>query len=73
MAAQDKQLSIQKINNMKGIFNLICLAAWVIGGFGGFGYCIFHKQPFIAVCVAALAAMAFPFVKKCWKVLNGGL
>lgn len=58
---------------MKGIFNLICLAAYVIGTLGSIGYCIFYRQPFIAVCVAALAAMAFPFAKKCWKVLNGGL
>lgn len=57
---------------MKQIFALICLAAWLIGGVNGIGYCLYHKQPVTALCVAVLAVMAFPYVRKCWKRLTGG-
>ena len=57
---------------MKQIFSLLCLAAWAIGGLGGYGYCLHYKQPVTALCIVALAAMAFPYVRKCWKQLNGG-
>ena len=43
----------------------ICFA--VVGALGGFGTAIYHKEYFIGVCVLALAAMAFPTVKKWYK------
>lgn len=55
---------------MKGIYHFICCFAYVVGGIGGFGLSLYHKEPVIAVCVAALAAMAFPYAKKCFKELR---
>lgn len=43
----------------------ICFA--VVGALGGFGTAIYHKEYFIGVCVLALAAMAFPTVRKWYK------
>ena len=40
------------------------LAAYAVGAIGGFGYALYNKAYFIAVCVVALAAMAFPTAKK---------
>lgn len=57
---------------MKQIFALICMAAWLIGTVCGIGYSLKCRQPVTALCIAGLAAMAFPYVRKCWKQLNGG-
>lgn len=56
-------------NSMKGIYHFVCCCAWAVGGIGGFGLSIYHKEPVIAVCVAALTAMAFPYVRECFKSL----
>ena len=57
---------------MKGIYYLICLVVWFFGATAGFGYCIYIKEPVTALAIVALAAMAFPYARKCWKALNGG-
>ena len=54
---------------MKGIYHFLCCCAYVVGGIGGFGLSLYHKEPVIAASVAALAAMAFPYAKKCFKDL----
>lgn len=46
---------------------LVCVA-WVIGLIAGVGYSIHLKSPWVVtVSIAALAAMAFPYVLKCVK------
>ena len=54
----------------KKIFSFFCLVAYGVGAIGGFGYSAWGGSWFIAICVAALAAMAFPFAKKCFKELT---
>ncbi len=49
---------------MKKVLDFAGLCAYVVGAIGGFGYAMYCKAYFIAVCVAALAAMAFPTAKK---------
>lgn len=47
------------------------MCAYVVGAIGGFGYAMYCKAYFIAVCVIALAVMAFPTVKSCYnKLIN---
>lgn len=50
-----------------GYFFALC--AYVVGAIGGFGYALYSKAYFIAVCVVALAAMAFPTAKKFFQDL----
>ena len=54
----------------KKIISFFCLVAYGIGAIGGFCSSAFGGSWFIAICVAALAAMAFPFAKKCFKELT---
>lgn len=55
-------------------FGMCAYAVGAIGGFGsigGFGYACYCKAYFIAVCVVALAVMAFPTVKSFYnKLMN---
>ena len=55
---------------MKKILNFFGLFAYVVGSIGGFGYAIYAKAYFIAVCVAVLAGMAFPTAKEWFKSLT---
>lgn len=55
---------------MKKVLSLFGLFAYVVGAIGGFGYAMYSKAYFIGICVLALAAMAFPTLKKFWKELN---
>ena len=48
-------------------FFVVCL--FVLGALGGLGYCIYAKAYLIAIAVLALAAMAFPYAKQCFKSL----
>lgn len=46
-------------------FALICL--YVLGTIGGIGYACYNHAYLIAVGVAAVAAMAFPYIKGVFK------
>ena len=54
---------------LKKIYCFFVLCAYVLGALGGFGWAAYNKAWLIAVCVAALAAMAFPYVRKAFKEL----
>lgn len=47
----------------KKILSFFELCAYAVGTIGGIGYACYCKAYFIAVCVVALAAMAFPEAK----------
>ena len=59
-------------NYIKSIYYFFCLAAWVLGTVGGFGWAAFNKAWLIALAVLALGAMAFPYVRKCFQHLKNG-
>ena len=46
-------------------FLLICL--YILGTIGGIGYACYNHAYLIAVGVAAVAAMAFPYIKGVFK------
>ena len=46
-------------------FALICL--YILGTIGGIGYACYNHAYLIAVGVAAVAAMAFPYIKGVFK------
>jgi len=46
-------------------FFLICL--YILGAIGGIGYTLYNKAYPIAVGVAAVVAMAFPYIKVVFK------
>ena len=46
------------------------MCAYIVGAIGGFGFAMYNKAYFIAVCVLLLAAMAFPTLKKFFKNLT---
>lgn len=52
---------------MKGFLNFLAVCAYVVGVIGGLGWTLYSKAYFIAVCVAVLAVMAFPQLKRCIK------
>ena len=54
----------------KKILSFFSIVAYGIGTIGGFGYSAWGGSWFIAICILALAAMAFPYVKKCFKDLT---
>ena len=54
----------------KKILYFFCLVAYAVGILGGIGYSIYGGSWPIAICIAALGAMAFPFAKKCFKELT---
>lgn len=56
---------------LKKIGYFFGLCAYAVGAIGGFGYSAYCKAWFIAICVVALAAMAFPTAKKFFNGLIG--
>ena len=46
-------------------FALICL--YILGAIGGIGYACYNHAYLIAVGVAAVAAMAFPYINEVFK------
>lgn len=55
---------------MKKFLYFFAICAYIVGAIGGFGYAMYNKAYFIAVCVVALAAMAFPTAKKFLKLMS---
>lgn len=56
---------------LKKIGYFFGMCAYAVGAIGGFGYACYCKAYFIAVCVVALAVMAFPTVKSFYnKLMN---
>lgn len=55
----------------KKILSFFELCAWVLGTLGGFGWCAFNHAWLIALCIVALAAMAFPCARKAFRELAG--
>lgn len=55
---------------MKKILYFFAICAYVVGAIGGLGWTLYCKAWFIAVCVAALAVMAFPTLKDCFNKLK---
>lgn len=55
---------------MKKFLSFFCLVAYVVGAIGGFGFAAWGGSWFVAICVAVLAAMAFPFAKERFKDLT---
>ena len=56
---------------MNKIYDFACAAAYVFGTIGGVAYLLYFHKPLFAVAVAALAAMAFPYVRDRVKDLLG--
>ena len=56
---------------MKKVFDFACAAVYVLGTIGGVAYLLYFHKPLFAVAVAALAAMAFPYVRDRVKDLIG--
>lgn len=54
---------------MKKFYYFFVLCLYILGAIGGFGYCVYAKAYLIAIAVLALAAMAFPYAKQCFKNL----
>ena len=54
-------MEIKKFGEFFGMF------AYAVGAIGGIGSTLYHKDTFIAFCVAVLAGMAFPTVRKWFK------
>ncbi len=54
---------------LKKAFFFFAMCAYGVGAIGGLGWTLYNKAWLIAVCVAALAAMAFPTVKTFYKKL----
>lgn len=55
---------------MKKFLYLLGLAAYGVGSIGGFSYACYCKAYFIAMCVVALALMAFPKAKEFFTKLT---
>lgn len=53
----------------KKFLYFFALCAYAVGAIGGFGYAMYSKAYFISICLVALAVMAFPTVKSCFKKL----
>jgi hypothetical protein len=53
----------------KKILSFLELCAWVVGTLGGFGWCAFNHAWLIALCIVALAVMAFPCARQAFKEL----
>lgn len=56
---------------MRKIYCFFVLCAYVLGTIGGFGYLAWLHQWPVAIAVAALAAMAFPYASDRLKELLG--
>lgn len=59
------------MNTFYKILKFVGLCAYAVGSIGGFGYALYSKAYFVAVCVVVLAAMAFPTAKNWFKSLLG--
>lgn len=55
---------------MKKFLYFFAMCAYGVGAIGGFGYALYCKAYFIAVCVVALAVMAFPKAKEFFTKLT---
>ena len=55
---------------MKKVVSFFGLCAYAVGSIGGFGLAMYGKGYFIALCVVALAVMAFPKAKEFFKELT---
>ena len=53
----------------KGFINTFVLMLYAMGSIGGFGYAIYSEAYLISIAVLALAVMAWPTAKKCFKEL----
>lgn len=53
---------------LKGIISMFLLMLYAMGSIGGFGYAMYCKAYLIAVAVLVLAILAFPTIKKVFKV-----
>jgi len=58
------------MDTFKKILRFFGLFAYAVGAIGGFGYSMYCKAYFIAVCVVVLAVMAFPTAQKWFKELT---
>lgn len=56
---------------MKNFYYFFVMAAWVLGAVGGFGWAAFNHAWLIALSVVALGVMAFPYVRKCFRKIQG--
>lgn len=57
---------------LKKFYYFAAICCWFVGVIGGFGYAAYNRAGFIAFCVLALGAMAFPYVRECFrKMMNG--
>jgi hypothetical protein len=53
---------------LKGIISMFLLMLYAMGSIGGFGYACYCKAYVIAAAVLVLAILAFPTIKKVFKV-----
>lgn len=53
----------------QGFISFIILALYILGSIGGFGYAVYSGAYLISIAVLALAVMAWPTAKKCFKEL----
>lgn len=61
-------------DTLKGFASFFCAFIYIICAVDVVGYAIYNKVTACAICGAVLAAMAFPFFKKCVKqILYGNL
>lgn len=51
---------------MKGVKFWAVSCLYALGLIGGFGVAMYSKEYLFAVCIIALGAMAFPYVRKCY-------
>lgn len=51
----------------KSFIDWAAFCAWLVGAIGGFGVALYNHSYFIAICVVALAVMAFPRAKKVFE------
>lgn len=51
----------------KSFLNIVIFCAWIMCLIMGVGVSLYNKNYSVAVCVAILAAMAFPYAKKLFK------
>lgn len=55
--------------NLKKLYDFAVACVYVLGSIGGFGYAMYNKAYLIGVCVACVAAMAYPYVREAVKDL----
>ena len=55
------------MEKFKGFLCFLQICLYILGSIGGFGYALYNKAYLIAVGVAAVIAMAFPYIKNVFK------